>query len=100
MYTVLTTDTFDRWLDALRDRMGKRRIQARIDRIEDGHFGDCKPVGKGVSELRLAFGPGYRVYFMRRGLEVIVLLCGGDKSSQSADIQAAQMLAAAIDCQE
>ena len=77
MIEILKTDTFDRWLRALRDRAARLRIQARIDRLADGHFGDCKPVGEGVSELRIFHGPGYRLYFIRRGGALIVLLCGG-----------------------
>ena len=96
MYTVLTTAQFDDWFAGLKDRVGKTRIQARIDRLEDGNLGDCKSVGKGVSEARLDFGPGYRVYFSRRGVEIIVLLCGGDKSSQFQDIKAALAIAAQL----
>jgi len=66
-----------------------RRIQARIDRAEDGNFGDCAPVGEGVSEMRIHYGPGYRVYFTQRGMEVVILLAGGNKATQSKDIQAA-----------
>ena len=69
------------------------RIQARIDRIDDGNLGDCAPVGEGVSELRIHDGPGYRVYFMRRGLELVILLAGGDKSTQNRDIKTALALA-------
>jgi putative addiction module killer protein len=69
------------------------RIQARIDRAEDGNFGDCAPVGEGVSEMRIHFGQGYRVYFVQRGLEVVILLAGGDKSTQSKDIKNALELA-------
>jgi putative addiction module killer protein len=70
-----------------------RRIQARIDRAEDGNFGDCAPVGEGVSEMRIHYGPGYRVYFTQRGMEVVILLAGGNKATQSKDIQAAISLA-------
>jgi putative addiction module killer protein len=93
MYTVLTTDVFDAWFRALHDRMAQRRIQARIDRMEDGNFGDIKPVGQGVSELRIHVGPGYRVYIKQNGTEVIVLLIGGDKSTQQTDIATALALA-------
>ena len=69
------------------------RVQARIDRAEDGNFGDCEPVGEGVSEMRIHFGPGYRVYITQIGLEVVVLLAGGDKSTQAKDIKKALKLA-------
>ena len=69
------------------------RIQARIDRAEAGNLGDCKPVGEGVSEMRIDVGPGYRVYFVQRGLEVVILLAGGDKSTQAKDIEVAKKLA-------
>ena len=82
-------EAFDAWFSALRDRAAARRIQARIDRAEAGNLGDCAPVGGGVSEMRIHHGPGYRVYFVQRGLEVIVLLGGGDKSTQSRDIASA-----------
>ncbi len=78
---------------SLRDRDAKARIQARIDRAEDGNLGDCEPVGDGVSEMRIHHGPGYRVYFIRRGLEVLVLLAGGDKAAQARDIKAILRLA-------
>jgi putative addiction module killer protein len=86
MLSVLTTERFDRWFAALRDLPAKRRIQARIDRVEDRHFGDYKPVGEGVCEIRVHCGPGYRVYFTVRGTEAVILLAGGDKSSQVTDI--------------
>lgn len=89
MKTILTTDTFDSWFASLRDRRAVMRIQARIDRAEDGNFGDCEPVGEGVSEMRVHDGPGYRVYFIQRGLEIVILLAGGDKSTQQNDIKAA-----------
>ncbi len=93
VYTVFTTAQFDDWFGGLKDRVGKTRIQARIDRMEDGNLGDCKSVGKRVSEARLDFGHGYRIYFSRRDFEIIVLLCGGDKSSQIRDIKAALAIA-------
>jgi putative addiction module killer protein len=93
MWTVLTTEAFDTWFSGLRDQGAARRIQARIDRAEAGNFGDCASVGEGVSEMRIHHGPGYRVYFVQRGLEVVVLLGGGDKSSQVRDIASALELA-------
>lgn len=93
MYSILTTEQFDTWFNNLRDRKAKSLVQVRIDRIEDGNFGDCQPVGNGVSELRIHYGAGYRIYFKRSGLEIIVLLVGGDKSSQPKDIKAAIALA-------
>jgi putative addiction module killer protein len=93
MKSILTTEIFDGWFSSLKDKAGAMRIQARIDRAEDGNFGDCAPVGEGVSEMRIHFGPGYRVYFVQRGLEVVILLAGGDKSTQSKDIKNALELA-------
>lgn len=93
MKTIYTTEVFDRWFSALRDQQAIRRIQARIDRVEDGNFGDVQPVGEGVSEMRIHYGPGYRVYLTQRGLEIVVLLAGGDKSTQSKDIKQALELA-------
>lgn len=90
---ILTTAVFDRWFERLRDRSAAARVQARIDRAEAGNLGDCKPVGGGVSEMRIDYGPGFRVYFVQRGLELIVLLAGGDKGSQAKDIEAAKVLA-------
>jgi putative addiction module killer protein len=93
MIEVRTTDTFIRWFKRLRDRKAKARIQARIDRVQMGHFGDIAPVGEGVSELRIFYGPGYRVYFVQRGDVVVILLSGGDKGSQNADIAKAKEIA-------
>jgi putative addiction module killer protein len=93
MKTIHTTDVFDEWFVGLADRSGKFRVQARIDRAELGNFGDCGPVGEGVSEMRIHFGPGYRVYFVQRGIELVILLAGGDKSTQSSDIKTALKLA-------
>lgn len=89
MKSIQTTDVFDHWYDGLRDRQGRARIAARLRRVELGNFGDVKPVGSGVSELRIDYGPGYRVYLTQRGLEVVILLAGGDKRTQSKDIEAA-----------
>lgn len=93
MRAIYTTDVFDKWFDSLRDKQAARRIQARIDRVEDGNFGDHKSAGQGVSETRIHHGPGYRVYFTLRGLEVVILLVAGDKSTQENDIQTALALA-------
>jgi putative addiction module killer protein len=93
MIEVRQTDQFKNWRAALKDVVTRRRIGARIDRLSFGNFGDVKPVGDGVSELRLDFGPGYRVYFVRRGAALVILLCGGDKASQSRDIECAKDLA-------
>jgi putative addiction module killer protein len=93
MMAIYTTENFDQWFSSLRDRQTARRIQARIDRAEDGNFGDHKSVGEGVFEMRIHYGPGYRVYFTLRGLEVVILLIAGDKSTQVKDIQIAQDMA-------
>lgn len=82
---------FQEWIQDLRDREAAFRVRARIARLRAGNFGDAKAVGKGVSELRVQYGPGYRVYFARRGETVVALLCGGDKASQSRDVERAQM---------
>lgn len=93
MITVYTTSAFDAWFAALTDRHAKVGIQARIDRLEHGNAGDWKPVSAGVAEMRIDYGPGYRVYFIRHGMEVVILLAGGDKSTQARDIKAALRLA-------
>lgn len=93
MIEVRTTAGFTKWFRSLKDRRAKARIQARIDRVEMGHFGDVAPVGEGVSELRIFYGPGYRVYFVQKDAVVVILLSGGDKSSQKADIAKAKEIA-------
>ncbi len=93
MPAIFTTPVFDRWLERRRDRRAAARIQARIDRAESGNLGDCKPVGDGVSEMRIDHGPGYRVYLLQRGGEVIILLAGGGKAMQAKDIERAKELA-------
>lgn len=93
MFDVIATEQFDAWLRGLKDRQTRNRIVGRIIRMENGNLGDVKPVGSGVSEARLQFGPGYRLYFIQRGPVMIVLLCGGDKSTQSDDIAEAIRLA-------
>lgn len=97
MNTFLRTEEFDAWLSALKDRVGRARIAHRIRSAEHGNFGDCEPVGEGVSEMRVHVGPGYRVYFTRHGEVVYLLLLGGDKSSQKRDIKRAIELAQALD---
>jgi putative addiction module killer protein len=92
MIEVAKTDEFVDWLTRLRDRRARFRIQARIDRLELGLFGDAK-FFEGIGELRIDYGPGYRLYFVRRGATVVILLCGGDKSSQPRDIARAKILA-------
>lgn len=93
MIEMLRSDTFDRWLSGLRDRRAVVRIAARLDRLAAGSPGDAQPVGEGISELRIHYGPGYRVYFIQKGRVLIVLLCGGDKSTQDRDIRQAKALA-------
>ena len=83
-------EPFTDWLYGLRDIMGRKRILARVARLEQGNYGDCEPVGEGVSELRMFFGPGYRVYFGEDENNIVVLLCGGDKGSQNQDIREAK----------
>ena len=97
MNEFLRTPEFDEWLRALRDHVGKARILARLRSASLGNFGDCEPVGDGVSEMRVHAGPGYRVYFTRRGRTVYLLLCGGDKSSQQKDVRRAKELAALLE---
>lgn len=93
MIEVVKSETFDKWLRGLKDRVARARIEARIARLALGNPGDVKPVRNGISELRIDHGPGYRVYFMQRGDVVIVLLVGGDKRTQDADIKRAIMIA-------
>ena len=87
MYEIRKTTRFADWLDNLKDLKARARIQVRIERLISGNPGDVKPVGKGISELRIDFGPGYRIYYTIRNNEIIFLLSGGDKSSQSSDIR-------------
>lgn len=93
MYTFFRTPEFDKWLKRLRDPVGKARIIARIRSAEAGNFGDCEPVGKGVSEMKVHSGPGYRLYYVRNGDTIYLLLCGGDKSTQQKDIARSHELA-------
>jgi putative addiction module killer protein len=90
---IRQTETYFQWFDSLRDRQARARINARIRRLSLGNVGDVKPIGEGVSELRIDFGPGYRVYFVQRGQTLVVLLAGGDKRTQDRDIKKALKLA-------
>ena len=93
MMEIRKTDTYAEWLDGLRDLHARARIQVRVERLAAGNPGDVKSVGEGVSELRIDYGPGYRVYFTMRGRTVIILLAGGNKRTQTADIKIALRLA-------
>ena len=93
MVEIRQTDVYARWLEKLRDQQAKARIAVRIRRLSLGNPGDVRPVGGGVSELRIDYGPGYRVYFLKQGATLVILLAGGDKSSQSQDIAEARNLA-------
>jgi putative addiction module killer protein len=97
MTEVRQTAEFAEWLRALSDIRAKAKIAARIDRLALGNPGDVAPVGEGVSELRIHYGPGYRVYFVQRGRALVILLCGGDKSSQAGDIKTAKQLASELE---
>lgn len=92
MIEIHQTEVFADWLRSLRDKQGQKRIVQRLVRLEAGLLGDTKGVGGGVSELRINYGPGYRVYFTRRGNALVILICGGDKSSQARDIAKAQQM--------
>lgn len=92
-FEVIRSDEFLDWLTRLRDRTARLAIERRILRIERGNFGDAKAIGEGLSEVRVHIGPGYRVYFTQHGYRVVILLCGGDKSSQARDIEAARRIA-------
>jgi putative addiction module killer protein len=94
MVEVRQTERFVRWLEGLRDLRGRAKVLARIERLIGGNPGDVRPVGSGVSELRINYGPGYRVYYLQWGTTLIILLAGGDKSSQVKDIDVALLLAA------
>ena len=92
MYKVEKTNYFNKWLNGIKDFRTKIKIVKLIDKMEDGNFGDVKPVGEGISESRIHYGPGYRVYFIQKGNKIIILLCGGDKSTQQKDIEKAKEL--------
>jgi putative addiction module killer protein len=96
MFEVQQTESFQNWLDRLRDEKAQKHVLARIRRISLGNFGDVKPVGKAVSEIRIDHGPGYRLYYMRRGATIVLLLIGGDKRSQKQDIERALAMAEEI----
>jgi putative addiction module killer protein len=93
MIEIRQTETYAKWFAGLRDRQARARINTRIRRLSLGNAGDVKPVGEGVAELRLDYGPGYRVYFVQRGDHLVILLAGGDKGSQKRDIETALKLA-------
>ncbi|HXI05916.1 MAG: type II toxin-antitoxin system RelE/ParE family toxin [Bradyrhizobium sp.] len=97
MVAIRETEEFSNWLNRLRDAVAKAKILVRIDRLAQGNPGDVKPVGEGVSELRIHHGAGYRVYYTRRGEQLIVLLCGGDKDSQDEDIANARKIASELE---
>ena len=94
MIELLQTETFRRWRTRIKDQRLRGLIASRLDRLAFGHAGDVKPVGSSISELRIDYGPGYRIYYQRRGDVLIVLLCGGNKDTQQKDIQMAKRLAA------
>jgi len=93
MLEIRKTETFAKWLDGLRDIHARARVQVRVERLAEGNPGDVRPVGEGISELRINYGPGYRVYYTMHGRVVVILLAGGDKRTQAADIKTALRLA-------
>ncbi len=93
MIEVVTGATFDRWLRKLKDRRAATRVLLRIERLSAGNPGDVKPIGGGLSELRIDYGPGYRLYYLQQADRLILLLCGGDKSTQAEDIRKARAIA-------
>jgi len=97
MFTVLSTEAFSAWLDGLKDATTRRRLTRRLDRVERGHLGDVKVVGEGVMQMREYFGPGWRMYYVQRGQVLIVMLGGGDKSTQQVDIAKAIALASTLE---
>jgi len=97
MLTVRETENFKKWIRGLKDQVAQSIIIARIRRISIGNFGDSKPVGDNIFELRIDYGPGFRVYFTQRGKEIIILLCGGNKSTQNRDIKAAKRIAHSLE---
>ena len=93
MFEIRKTETFAHWLDGLHDIRARARIQVRVERLATGNAGDVRPVGEGICEMRIDYGPAYRVYFTKRGREVVVLLAGGDQRTQTTDVKAALCLA-------
>ena len=93
MIELKQTETFRKWRLRLKDHRVRAIIASRLDRLSLGNTGDAEPIGEGVSELRIHYGPGYRIYFQKRGSAIVVLLCGGDKSTQAKDIRTAKLLA-------
>lgn len=92
MIEIRQTEQFSEWFEKLKDRKARAKITIRIRRVSLGNLGDVKPVGEGISEMRIDYGPGYRVYFTQRGVQLIILLAGGDKTTQSADIKKAKKI--------
>jgi putative addiction module killer protein len=97
MLEIRQTEEFEVWLKGLRDRVARAKILVRIERLALGNPGDVRPIGTGISEMRIDHGPGYRVYFTRRGQLLVILLCGGDKGTQRQDIQTAKAMAAELE---
>ena len=97
MFELKQTEIFRKWRTALKDEQARALIASRLDRLAYGHTGDAAPVGDGISELRIHYGPGYRIYFRKQNKTVILLLCGGDKSSQATDIKLAKQLLKALE---
>jgi putative addiction module killer protein len=97
MFEVRQTAVFEAWIDGLKDMRAIARIEVRLRRLSLGHLGDAKSLGDGVSEMRIDYGPGYRLYFTRRGERIVILLCGGDKKRQSGDIARAKQMAKEAD---
>ncbi len=91
-YEIQTTTTFDKWFSKIKDKSTKYRLEARLSRLSKGNFGDTTPVASSLFELRLFFGPGFRIYYTLMDVKIVLLLCGGDKSSQSTDIEQAKIL--------
>ena len=98
MIEIRRTAIFDKWLRALKDRTGRTKILVRIDRLALGNPSDVRPVGGGIGEMRIDYGPGYRVYFVQLGPAIVLLLCGGDKSTQERDIRRAKEIADELEC--